>query len=97
MNRLFSVKTTLAAAIVTAGLLSFGNASAEAGCRSRGIGYVDYTPPCTYKTVIDYELQTVEYVDYVTRYTSCGHPYTVKVIRTKVIEVPVQRLVKVCY
>lgn len=97
MSRLFSIKTTLAAAVVTAGLLSFGNASAEAGCRSGGIRYVSYTPACRYKTVIEYELQTVEYVDYITKYTSCGHPYTVQVVRTKVIEVPVERLVKVCY
>jgi hypothetical protein len=108
MNRLTSLKKLLAAAIVAAGLLSFGNAAAEAGVYGGPIvaDYVApvatchtdiYVPTCTYKTVTDWEIRSVEYVDYVTQYTSCGHPYQVQVVRTKLVKVPVQRLVKVCY
>ena len=96
MTRLPSPKTLLAAAIVTAGLICFGNASAEAGC-SRRVAYRNFAPVCTYKTVIDYELQPVEYIAYETRYMPCGRPYTVQVVRTKWVKVPVERLVKVCY
>lgn len=108
MSRLTSLKTLLTAGIVAAGLLSFGNAAAKAGYPARFVTdhyaapvadcHADlYVPRCTYKTVIDYEFRTVEYVDYVTQYTSCGHPYQVQIVRTKVIKVPVERLVKVCY
>ncbi|MEZ6065134.1 MAG: hypothetical protein R3B90_05385 [Planctomycetaceae bacterium] len=108
MNSLNSLKSVLAAAIVTTGLFGFGTSSADAGFDH---GYQPSLirpivsdchepiriPRCTYKTVIDFEFRTETYVDYITKYAPCGRPYTVKVLRTRTIKVPVERLVKVCY
>jgi hypothetical protein len=69
MSRLISLKTLLAAGIVAAGFLSFGNAAADAGCPARFVSnpytvpvtscHSDvYVPRCTYKTVIDSEFRT---------------------------------------
>ncbi len=109
MSRLISFKMLSVAAIVTAGLLGFGNAKAEAGYPGQFVSspyaaplatcQSDYCapPPCTYKTVIEWEFRRVEYVDFVTKYLPCGHAYRVKVLRTKLVKTPVERLVKVCY
>lgn len=101
MSRLFHLKSVLAAAIVTTGLAAFGN-SAEAGgfCRTRPIGIHYPVQPiqhCRYETVIDYEFRTVDYVERIAKYRPCGSIYFVDVVRTKLVKVPVERLVKVCY
>lgn len=103
MSRLFSLKNVLAAAIVSLGAAGF-EATAHAGhfpsppvvinhCDSPPI----WTPPCRYETVIDYEFRRIKYTECITRYTPCGRPYHVHVVRTKLVKVPVERLVKVCY
>lgn len=103
MSRLFSFKSVLAAAAVALGLSGWENTAAASHLRSPKVVINHFVsppvwmPPCRYETVIDYEFRTIQYTECITRYTPCGRPYHVHVVRTKVVKVPVERLVKVCY
>jgi hypothetical protein len=112
MNGCISLKSILVASVVAVGLFGIGSGSANAGHDlyggfGGGYGLTSnygsschddlYVPRCSYRTVIDYEYRTETFYDYITKYDHCGKPYTVKVLRTRTIQVPVQRLVKVCY
>jgi hypothetical protein len=103
MSRLFSFKSVLAAAIVSLGVAGLENSAAASHLRGPRVVINHFglppiwTPPCRYETVIDYEFRTIQYTECITRYTPCGRPYHVHVVRTKVVRVPVERLVKVCY
>ncbi len=103
MSRLLSLTSVLAAAIISLGAVGEENA-VQAGhfktpkvVINQFVSPPIWTPPCRYETVIDYEFRTIQYTECITRYTPCGRPYHVHVVRTKVVKVPVERLVKVCY
>lgn len=109
MIRSLSLRTAVAATLVTTGLLGLGTTNANAGGPSRQLVINNLypapvqphcvpqvPPPCTYQTVIEYEVRPVQQVDWVVRYHSCGQPYKAKVVRTRTVKVPVERRIQVC-
>jgi hypothetical protein len=54
-------------------------------------------PCCHYKQIVEYFPQQVAYPVQVVRYTDCGKPYYVTVVKYRTIQVAVTRTVKVCY
>ena len=86
IRRAFS---TLFAAAVVAGAMGVATPEIQASdC---------HQPQCVWKTVTVYESVTKPFVSYVTKYDHCGKPFQVKVVSYKTIQVPVQKLIKVCY
>ena len=88
MSRFINIKT-LAAALVLDAMGFVGTQDAAASdC---------HAPRCYYKTIVEYKAVRKACVDYVTRYDHCGKPYLDKVVTYKIIQVPVERVIKVCY
>ncbi len=90
MFRFNWTKTLAAAALVTATV--FSASTADAG------GYHGRSRhDCYYKTVTTHKTVTKPVVKYVTKYTSCGHPYRAKVVKHVSVTVPVTKQVRVCH
>jgi hypothetical protein len=51
-----------------------------------------YTKVVRYETYTVCEYRTETYTERVTRYDHCGCPYTVAVVRTRVVKVPVTKV-----
>jgi len=90
-------------AVVAALALSIGvNSVAQAGkveyrrmyCEEKK-EYCQFKKVITYKTVIDYKIETVHITKWVTEYDDCGKPYKVKKTFCKEIEVPCKKVVAV--
>ncbi|MCA9047420.1 MAG: hypothetical protein KDA89_01750 [Planctomycetaceae bacterium] len=92
MQAFFSLRT-LAASVFAAAALSVSASVATAG----DYCHAPYVPQCHYKTVTVYEAVKKPCVHYVTKYDHCGEPYYAKIVTWKVVQVPVQKQVKVCY
>ena len=86
------ISRSLAFAAVV-GLGSFGiTSSAQAGdCYTN-----HYQSSCYYKTIVTYKTVLKPYTCLVTKYTSCGHPYQVEVVKYKRVRVPCTKRVLVC-
>jgi hypothetical protein len=77
---------------LAAGLLAFAGwmdgATPAAACE---------TPRYYYKTVFVYQPQEVSYVSWETKRDHCGKPCQAPVIRTRTVNVPVKRVIRVAY
>jgi len=83
-----SARNLFAAALVMGTMALAGGTASASDC---------HAPRCYWKTVTVYVSVEQPYVHYITKYTACGHPYQVKVVTYKTVQVPVQKRVKVCY
>ncbi len=94
MSRFNLLKTLVAAIALSVGGLGLAQTAAAGGYQD---SYHDGYQDCYMKRVVSYEFRRIPYYDYLTQYDDCGHPYEVKVLRYRMIEVPVIRFVKVCH
>ena len=85
------VKSLVMGVVLAAGLAGVAQAGHGYDC-----GY-QAPQPCHYKTITTYEYIQKPIYSYVTKYDHCGHPYQVKVLSYQTVQVPVQKLIKVCY
>lgn len=103
MKALITLKSVLTCGLVLGALAFASTDSAQAGgyggYGQSGYGYggYNYQPQYYWKTITTYESVRKEYIDYVTKYDHCGHPYQVQVVRYEYIQVPVTSRVKVYY
>ena len=84
---------TPAASLITAAVLSVSSSDAVA----EDYCHIPYVAQCCCRTVTVYETVKKPCVHFVTKYDQCGEQYYSKVVTWKVVRVPVQKQVKVCY
>lgn len=103
MRAFHLIKTVATTGLVLGALLVSLNSSAQAGGYGYGDSYgygqggYNYQPQYFWKTITTYETVKKQYIDYVTKYDHCGHPYQVEVVRYEYVQVPVTRQVRVAY
>lgn len=85
MKTKLTIKTFVAAAVVTAGM-AFAGTSEAAAC--------DH---CVWQTVTVYAPVTKPYTYFVTRRDHCGKTFRVARTGYRTVKVPVQKRVRVCY
>ncbi len=83
---MLSIRNAILAIVMTCGVVALSGSASAHDC---------HPPKYYYKTVIVYETVKTPVVSYVTKYDHCGQPYRAKVVSYKLVQVPVQKQVKV--
>jgi hypothetical protein len=83
-----NLRSFVVAAAVAFGLAFSSTTASASDC---------HRPDCYYKTVIVYETVRKPCVHWVIKYDHCGEPYRDRVVTYKLVQVPVEKRIKVCF